>query len=581
MGSMLASNKKLHNSTCGSISSVFGKHWREMIKRITESVVCVMLVLVLVSCSQPPAADQKENASRLMGLKSGRDATVEEVSPPEAIQQLRLAIDSHTPKVKILGPKPNATLESTTVTVRFDVDDFPLFKDPELALGPHLHVFLDDRPYQAVYDAKQALTFKDLSPGTHTIRAFASRPWHESVKTPEAYDQLTFNVFAPTQANQPDPVQSLLTYSRPEGVYGAEPIMVDYYLTPSSNGKIAPPGKVRVSLNGKSFTTEEWTPIYLKGFNPGFNWVKLELLNSNDKLSSNVYSEAVRLIEFKPNGQDTLSKLVRGELTAQKAERIVDPQVSQRLAAQKRELQPIPAPKVSPTPEAIPMDEVLPSLSPKVSPSPPAIAPTLPTPPLAKPSVSPEPKPRRTFVRPTPSPRPSASPAPSPPETVKVLEKVDTPSFNKPLEREPKAKPAADKPFWSKFNPKQFLGDKASPSKNEVQDLTVAEPKPLIPSPSPMPLPTKAVAPAIAKPAVTPVKELEVKPLVSPSPSPAPGVKKSAIEKTASDWQDFLQLQRTNIDKAPLLKTTEPPKLPSRYLKKAEQVPASESETGS
>jgi hypothetical protein len=558
---------------------VFSKHWREMIKRIAESAVCVMLVLALVSCSPSSTAAQKEDASKSMSLKSGRDATIEEVSPPEAIQQLRLEIDRHTPKVKILGPKPNATLEDTTVTVRFDVDDFPLFKDPDLALGPHLHVFLDDRPYQAVYDAKQSLTFKDLSPGTHTIRAFASRPWHESVKTPDAYDQLTFNVFAPTQANQPDPTQPLLTYSRPEGVYGAEPIMVDYFLTPQGNGKNAPQGKVRVSLNGKSFTTDEWTPIYLKGFNPGFNWVKLELLNSNDKLSSNVYSETVRLIEFKPNGTDTLSKLVRGELTAQAAEQIVDPKVSQRLAAQKRESQPspeaspkvtIPEPKESLEPEAIPPIEVLPLPGPKVSPSPAAIAPSLSKTPIAKPSVSPEPKPRKAFVRPTLSPRPSASPAPSLPERVKVLEKADTPTVDKPLKIEQKAKPATDKPFWSKFNPKQFLGDQPLLSEDEVQELTVAEPKTPMQSPSPITVPTKTVAPAITKPPVSQVKEVEVKPSVSSSPSPAPGMKKSAVEKPTSDWQDFLQLQKTNIDKAPLLKTTEPPKLPSRYLKKAE-----------
>jgi hypothetical protein len=556
---------------------VFSKHWREMIKRIAESAVCVMLVLALVSCSPSSTNVQKENASKSMSIKSGRDATIEEVSPPEAIQQLRLEIDSHTPKVKILGPKPNATLEDTTVTVRFDVDDFPLFKDPDLALGPHLHVFLDDRPYQAVYDAKQSLTFKDLSPGTHTIRAFASRPWHESVKTPDAYDQLTFNVFAPTQANQPDPTQPLLTYSRPEGVYGAEPIMVDYFLTPQGNGKKTPQGKVRVSLNGKSFTTDEWTPIYLKGFNPGFNWVKLELLDSNDKLSSNVYSETVRLIEFKPNGTDTLSKLVRGELAAQAAEQIVDPKVSQRLAAQKRESQSrleaspkvtIPEPKESLKPEAIPPIEVLPLPGPKVSPSPAAIAPPLPKTPIAKPSVSPEPKPKKAIVRPSPSP--SVSPATSLPEMVKVLEKVDTPTVDKPLETEQKAKPATDKPFWSKFNPKQFLGDKPLPYEDEVKELTVAEPKTPMQSPSPIAVPTKTVAPAISKPPVSQVKEVEVKPSVSPSPSPAPVVKQSPFEKTPSEWQEFLKLQRPNIDKAPLLKTTEPPKLPSRYLKKAE-----------
>jgi hypothetical protein len=549
---------------------VFDKHWREMIKRIAESAVCVMLVLALIGCSQSPTSALKENASKLMALQSGRDTTVEEVSPPEVIQKLRLAIDSHAPKVKILGIKPSTTLEDTTVTVRFDVDDFPLFKDSDLALGPHLHVFLDDRPYQAVYDANQSLTFKDLSPGTHTIRAFASRPWHESVKSPDAYDQVTFNVFAPTQANQPDPTQPLLTYSRPEGVYGAEPIMVDYYLTPSSTGKNVPPAKIRVSLNGKSFTTDEWTPIYLKGFQPGFNWVKLELLDSNGKLASNVYSETIRLIEFKPNGADSLSKLVRGDLTAQAAERIVDPKVSQRLADQKRELQPspVPSPNVnSPKPKVLPTPKAIPTM--EVSPSPATIAPIVPTPPIAKPTVSPAPQLRKAIVRPMPSPKPIASPAPVMPET-KVLEKVETPSINKPL-KEPRVKSATDKPFWSKFNPKQFLGDKLAPSEDEVKELTVVEPKIPKPLPSPIAVPTKTVAPAIAKPVATPVKELEVKPSVSPSPSPSPVVKKSPFGKTPSEWQEFLKLQRTNIDKAPLLKAGEETTLPNRYLKKAEQ----------
>jgi hypothetical protein len=324
--------------------------------------------------------------------------------------------------------------------------------------------------------------------------------------------------------------------------------------------------------NSPSFTTDEWTPIYLKGFNPGFNWVKLELLDSNNKLSSNVYSETVRLIEFKPNGTDTLSKLVRGELTAQAAEQIVDPKVSQRLAAQKRESQSrleaspkvtIPEPKESLKPEAIPPIEVLPLPSPKVSPSPAEIAPPLPKTPIAKPSVYPEPKPRKAIVR------PSASPAPSLPEMVKVLEKADTPTVDKPLEIEQKTKPATDKPFWSKFNPKKFLGDKPLPSEDEVQELTVAEPKTPMQSPSPITVPTKTVAPAISKPPVSQVKEVEVKPSVSPSPRPMPAVKKSPFEKTPSEWQEFLKLQRPNIDKAPLLKTAEPPKLPSRYLKKA------------
>ncbi|NJM68357.1 MAG: hypothetical protein HC851_23175 [Acaryochloris sp. RU_4_1] len=206
----------------------------------------------------------------------------------------------------------------------------------------------------------------------------------------------------------------------------------------------------------------------------------------------------------------------------------------------------------------------------EVSPSPATIAPIVPTPPIAKPTVSPAPQPRKAIVRPMPSPKPISSPAPVMPET-KVLEKVETPSIDKPLEVEPRVKSATDKPFWSKFNPKQFLGDKLAPSEDEVKELTVVEPKIPKPLPSPIAVPTKTVAPAIAKPVATPVKELEVKPSVSPSPSPSPVGKKSPFGKTPSEWQEFLKLQRTNIDKAPLLKTGEETTLPNRYLKKAEQ----------
>jgi hypothetical protein len=54
-----------------------------------------------------------------------------------------------------------------------------------------------DEPYKAVYDLSEPLVFKDLSPGTHTLRVFASRPWHESFKNQGAFDQRTFHILPP------------------------------------------------------------------------------------------------------------------------------------------------------------------------------------------------------------------------------------------------------------------------------------------------------------------------------------------------------------------------------------------------
>jgi len=131
--------------------------------------------------------------------------------------------------VAILSPQADEVLQDNTVKVQLQVQDLPIFKNQELDMGPHLHVILDNQPYIAVYDLKP-LEFPDLSPGTHTVRVFASRPWHESFKMKALTPKLHFTSYK-TQDNNPDAVQPLLTYSRPKGSYGAEPILLDFYLT--------------------------------------------------------------------------------------------------------------------------------------------------------------------------------------------------------------------------------------------------------------------------------------------------------------------------------------------------------------
>jgi hypothetical protein len=345
---------------CRSMASVVGRRWREIGKQIGVSTICLMLFLGLLGCS--PSSSPKSQADNISQSLFARKANLEEVSPPEEILQLRrtlgaqLSPTQREPQIKIVGLKPNTTIDQTTASIRFEVEDFPIFKDPELNLGPHLDVLLDDLPYAEVYDAKQSIAFSDLTPGTHTIRVFASRPWHESVKTPSAFDRLTFHVFAPTQTNRPPSDRPLLTYSQPQGTYGAEPVLLDYILTPPS-GEFkgsGPNSKVRVTVNGTSFITEEQPPFYLRGFKPGTNWVKVELLSPSGKTIPNDLSETIQLVTLSPGGNDTISKLVRGELKTEDTEQMVSLEASQRRAAQKLEdlAAPKPAPIVKTTEES-------------------------------------------------------------------------------------------------------------------------------------------------------------------------------------------------------------------------------------
>jgi hypothetical protein len=281
--------------------------------------ICLLTALVLASCGGSPPKPPQEQLPQL-----------ERVPVPPEIAKLDAHLQYCRPQVQILSPKPGEVLPERQVTVRFAVQGYPLFQDPQLGLGPHLHVVLDNRPYIAHYDADAPLVFKDLEPGSHTLRVFAGKPWHESFKNSEAYAQVSFHVLAPTPEYVPQPQLPLLTYNRPTGSYGAEPILVDFWLAnapvrESLLSDLPRDWRIRYTLNGQSGLLDRWESFYLKGFRPGRNVMVLELVDSKGDPIRNVFNSAAREITYTPGGQDTLSKLVRGELKAEEALAIVSP----------------------------------------------------------------------------------------------------------------------------------------------------------------------------------------------------------------------------------------------------------------
>lgn len=171
----------------------------------------------------------------------------------------------------------------------------------------------------------------NLALGTHTIRVIAAYPWNETFKNPTAYAQTTFHIFTPTDSNNPSPNLPLLTYNQPQGVYGAEPIMLDFYLTNAPLHVVAQENpqddivdwRIRTTVNGESFLLDTWETIYLKGFQKGTNWVKLEYVDENGNVVQNVFNSTVRAVEYDPSKQDTLAQLVTGKIPLEKAKAIV------------------------------------------------------------------------------------------------------------------------------------------------------------------------------------------------------------------------------------------------------------------
>jgi hypothetical protein len=446
-----------------------------------------------------------------------------EVSPPEAIQALNQVLVRYQPQVKILDPKPEQLISDNTVTVRLQVKDLPVFKDAKLGLGPHLSVILDNQAFTPVYDLTQPLILKDLEAGTHTLRVFAARPWDESFKNEGAYAQATFHIFTKTESNNPSPTQPLLTYNLPAGSYGAEPILLDFYLTNAPLRLVAQgaSGKedvvdwqIRCTVNGQNFVLDRWQSLYLKGFKPGKNWVQLELIDEQGKSLPNVFNSTVRVINYDPDSKDTLARLVRGELKATQAKGIVEtgfkPSVASPAVA--------PAPSVSPSPRptaiATPSDSS--SLPLKVAPPAPTAVPTprLTSTPIPVKSKTPEPKtPEPVVENPEPKklPQPVQTAVPSELEPAQSTPKAAFGGFRKFFGAEPKPAPQGTPTL------------QGTPAVETPPRRVTPKPTPPTVSATPKPVEEKKLEPTAEKTKATQSLEPAVPaPIATPAQSEAP-----------------------------------------------------------
>ncbi len=515
------------------VDSVLGmKRWQTVAKLIVALAMLVAVSWGGMGDAAEAAFGRRSRAADTTQTTIKKVGNIAEASPPIVLQELRQALDNYQPQVSILSPRKNDVLSDNTVSVRFLVKDLPLFKNETFGLGPHLHVLLDNRPYQAVYDASQPLVFDNLEPGTHTIRAFASRPWHESFKNEGAFAQTTFHVFTKTQDNSPNRDLPLLTYSRPQGTYGAEPILLDFYLTNAPLHLVAQTDttddiadwRIRCTVNGDSFVIDRWQPLYLKGFKPGKNWVQLEYLDEKGNPVQNVFNNTVRMVNYQPNGDDTLSKLVRSELAAADVRGIVDPNYMP------------PVPIVKPTPE--PSAEPAPAPSPKATPSlkldrPSSIAPPLPEP---NPSSSSSPEPTPDVVPlPTPS-SPQSSPTPLAPAQppAAIVPAVPSPEPRSQAKAEP-ASPQQQTAPGDVFSTTSFSGTERLSGaerlrrvgqklgqylpQKDLQQKAIA-PSKVVPSSEPTPLPSVSIPDPLPPtlPEIIDTDPLEVPSAIAPAP---------------------------------------------------------------
>jgi hypothetical protein len=501
---------------------------RRIVIKLVKSFFALLLIASLTSCGDKAVSTEPSSVS---GRKDSPQLTnqISEVAPPFVIQELKRNLDNYRPQVTILTPKSDEVLSQDTVEITLQVKDLPIFKDSQFNLGSHLQVILDEQFGIEVYDLQQPLNLSSLTPGTHTLRVFAEKPWYESYKSEGAYAQTTFHVFTKTDEHNPDTSQPLLTYNRPNGEYGAEPILLDFYLTNTPlqlNGKDILQDdigdwRIRCTINDESFVLDRWESIYLKGFKPGKNWVKLEFLDGKGEVVKNVFNSTVRSFTYEPKGKDTLSRIVRGELSADQVRSIVDPTYVAK----------------EPTPEPTPTTEPIPEPTPTTEPTPeptPIITPTIEPTPEAQPKPE-KPKSGGYFKRqdvkaplPTPTIEPTPIETPDLPEVIitptSEPEATNTPNLAPEVEKptpEPEITPTPEesKPVIESPTPEPEVTPSTKPSSKVQLGKYFKRRESTKPTPEPTLTPAPEITPQITPiPEITPEKEITPLPEVIPTP---------------------------------------------------------------
>lgn len=234
--------------------------------------------------------------------------------------------DQAMPTLKIVSPAKDAVINGSKVEVKLsltgDLKGYTPHKDPATGKGNHIHVILDNQPYEAYYEIGQPFELRNVVEGKHTLRVFPSRPWHESYKNDGAFQMVTFTVkgggdaskptttsggqtvannnsspasappregkdFPPSTAGEVEATKPLLTYSRPKGEYkdaDAEAIMIDFWLTGAKLQGDGGEYRIRYIVDDdEPKFIDKWEPIWLSGWIKGKHTVRLELLDKDSR----------------------------------------------------------------------------------------------------------------------------------------------------------------------------------------------------------------------------------------------------------------------------------------------------------
>jgi hypothetical protein len=297
------------------------------LSRLACLACALSFAAALAGCSSDMNANNAANANASASPAASATPAVQTLTQVERPQKIKDMMqergeeDQATPVLRIVEPLNGASLTGSTVSVKLalsgDLKGYKPHKDPATGMGNHIHVILDNQPYEAYYNLDEPFELRNVSEGLHTLRVFASRPWHESYKNDGSFQLVTFTVkggvapqptptanpnapstatregkdMQPSTGESVDRTKPLLTYSRPKGEYKGDDtnaIMIDFWLTGAKLQGDGGEYRVRYTVDGgEAKYIDKWEPIWLAGWTAGKHTVKLELVDRNGNAVDN------------------------------------------------------------------------------------------------------------------------------------------------------------------------------------------------------------------------------------------------------------------------------------------------------
>ena len=323
--------------------------------------LAIGLALLLPFCPPAQAASQAEGPGPLEKLRppiktSAPGGHLQELPPPLAVQQIQAALADRQPRVTILAPTDGTNLPNGNWTLKLLAQDWPLTDGGALGLGPHVVIQIDDQEPIRLTEHRSTpqgdslqLTLPALTPGSHRITAYAAKPWGEAAKNSGAASQIRVDRVAANPLTVPKPGSPQLLPVSPLGVVSSEPVLLDWLLLDAPLQHLRDNDgswRLRVSVNGESFITDQNVPIWLKGWTNGSNSLQLELLDGRGKPLNPPFNSLVSELVLKPSAPKPRWQL--GRLSAEELASLV---------GQTPTPAPQPAPQPPPQPTSKPETE--------------------------------------------------------------------------------------------------------------------------------------------------------------------------------------------------------------------------------